>query len=326
MGDQLYAVVFKRRVEYLTKTGKRRWKWERCYRAPRAEDDNAARDLGAARREDAGVGGVRPMCRGERDSRGLRMTDRTAPVWDAVRWRDLFSPRQLLCHGTSVEVFREMLEEDRQAGRLDDVRTAAYGYLALTLDTLVELQQPDRDPLACNIDGASWLVHIRQARLRLSNGRMQKWRHWLTGVGYDWAIGQDGEVHQGACRADPARGRLASDGQLFQSAPPVASNGHVQAGRPVGPHRNRVRGCRRHGPALLRQRHVRRAFGLLLRVAQAHCGARVPRAVPALAHGQGERSGRQSGAGTAARRARERSPRATTGSGWPRSSPSAAEC
>ena len=38
-------------------------------------------------------------------------------------------PRQLLCHGTSVEVFREMLETDRAAGKLDEVRQAAYGYL-----------------------------------------------------------------------------------------------------------------------------------------------------------------------------------------------------
>ena len=45
-------------------------------------------------------------------------------------WRDLFSPRQLLCHGTSVEIFREMLDADRAAGKLDEVRQAAYGYLA----------------------------------------------------------------------------------------------------------------------------------------------------------------------------------------------------
>ena len=34
-------------------------------------------------------------------------------------WRDLFSPRQLLCHGTSVEVFREMLDADRADGELE---------------------------------------------------------------------------------------------------------------------------------------------------------------------------------------------------------------
>ena len=26
-------------------------------------------------------------------------------------WRDMFSPRQLLCHGTSVEVYRELLDD-----------------------------------------------------------------------------------------------------------------------------------------------------------------------------------------------------------------------
>ena len=47
-------------------------------------------------------------------------------------WRDLFSSRQLLCHGTSVEVFREMLDADRAEGKLNEVRQAAYGYLALS--------------------------------------------------------------------------------------------------------------------------------------------------------------------------------------------------
>jgi putative DNA methylase len=42
MGEQLYAVVFKRRIETRTKSGKRgRDKWERRYRAPHPEDDNS---------------------------------------------------------------------------------------------------------------------------------------------------------------------------------------------------------------------------------------------------------------------------------------------
>ena len=53
--------------------------------------------------------------------------------------RDMFSPRQLLCHGTSVEVYRELLEADRAAGALTDLRKAAYVYLALSLDKLLEL-------------------------------------------------------------------------------------------------------------------------------------------------------------------------------------------
>ena len=43
MGEQLFAVVFKRRIETRTKSGKRgKDKWERGYRAPRPEDDNSA--------------------------------------------------------------------------------------------------------------------------------------------------------------------------------------------------------------------------------------------------------------------------------------------
>jgi len=39
IGEQLYAVVFKKRTVTTTKTGKKREKWERGYRAPRPEDD-----------------------------------------------------------------------------------------------------------------------------------------------------------------------------------------------------------------------------------------------------------------------------------------------
>ena len=103
-----------------------------------------------------------------------------------LNWRDLFSPRQLLCHGTGVEVFREMFEADRTNGDLTDVRRAAYGYLAISLDKLLNYNSrmsvwmPTREVVANTFnrhDFAFCWSHAEMAPL-------------IAGLGYDWAIGQ----------------------------------------------------------------------------------------------------------------------------------------
>ena len=134
MGEQLYAVVYKRRVLVKTKSGREREKWVRGYRAPRAEDDNGA-EIRSALAEKLPEWEAFDMVPSERILDGNKTTE---PIRYGMRaWRDLFSPRQLLCHGTSVEVYREMLEADRAAGELTELRKAAYGYLALSLDKLL---------------------------------------------------------------------------------------------------------------------------------------------------------------------------------------------
>ncbi len=185
MGEQLYAVVYKKRTPgKRLKSGKRgKDKWVRGYRAPVPEDDNGA-DIAARLAEKLPEWEALDMVPSERIPDGNKTTE--PQRYGMPMWRDLFSPRQLLCHGTSVEVFREMLEADQRDGKLTDIRRAAYGYLALSLDKLLKYDSrmsvwmPTREVVANTFnrhDFAFCWSHAEMAPL-------------VAGVGYDWAIGQ----------------------------------------------------------------------------------------------------------------------------------------
>ena len=49
-------------------------------------------------------------------------------------WRYMFSPRQRLAHGYCVQAFRECVDDDRDAGRMTNVRKAAYAVAGLAFD------------------------------------------------------------------------------------------------------------------------------------------------------------------------------------------------
>ena len=182
MGQQLYAVVYKKCVPRILKSGKRgRDRWDRGYRAPVPSDENGEEieRLLAERLPEWEALDIVPN---ERIPDGNKTTE--PQRYGMPYWRDMFSPRQLLCHGTSVEVFREMLETDRNAGRLTELRKAVYGYLAITLDTL--LNYNNRAGRWDNTTGRVRSIFDRHDFAFIwTYGEMAP---LVTGVGYDWAI------------------------------------------------------------------------------------------------------------------------------------------
>ena len=219
MGEQLFTVVYKKRFEKRLKSGKRgKDKWVRGYRAPRPEDDNGA-EIQARLAEKLTEWEALDIVPTETIPDGNKTIE--PQRYGMNIWRDLFSPRQLLCHGTSVEVFREMLDADRAEGKLNEVREAAYGYLALSIDKTINW----------NARIASWNVNLQSMRSVFDRHDFSfKWSYaemapLIVGLGYDWAIGQTAKcigelVALVRPDAEKKSGNLFDDADAAEYTPP----------------------------------------------------------------------------------------------------------
>jgi putative DNA methylase len=186
MGDQLYTIVYKQRIETRSKTGRLKEKWERGFRSPGTEDDNSAviAERLATKIPEWEANDIVPSEAFPDDTNDDRPIQYGMPLW-----RDMFSPRQLLGHGTSVEVYRELLETDRASGALTDLRKAAYVYFALSLDKLRDYNSrmthwhATREVIAGTFDRHDFAFkwsYVEMAPL-------------IVGLGYDWVVGQTGK-------------------------------------------------------------------------------------------------------------------------------------
>ena len=216
MGEQLFAVVFKRRLSTsYTKNGKpKKDKWERCYRAPTPEDDNSAQ-IDAALAEklpewealDVVPNELLPM-NTESWTHG-----NTPAQYGAKCFLDLFSHRQLLCHGTSSEILRELLtEESHKPEGLSELTRAALGYIALALDKLRDYNSlmtrwhSNREVMVNTFDRHDFAFKASFAEMA----------PLTVGLGYDWAFGQVAKcIGELINLIDPGRTHAIDAGPLF---------------------------------------------------------------------------------------------------------------
>jgi adenine-specific DNA methylase len=182
MGDQLYTVVFKRRVRLKSKSGSVRDKWQQDYRAPQPSDDNSAHIQQIL---DNKLPEWEALDQVPNEQYPIMYCDRSK-TYGINQWRDLFSARQLLCHGTCVEVFSSMYAEQVAKGTPAQLTKAAFIYLALSLDKL----------LNWNARLASWNVQLQSMRSVFDRHDFSfKWSYaemapMVEGLGPDWVVKQ----------------------------------------------------------------------------------------------------------------------------------------
>jgi adenine-specific DNA methylase len=217
MGEQLFAVVFKHRLATAyTKAGKpKKDKWERGYRAPRSEDDNSA-VIEAALAEKLPEWEALDLVPNEAIPEGNKTDE---PIRYGINaWRDLFSPRQLLCHGFGVELFRELVREETAVfGTLNDFQCATLGYVALALDKF----------LNWNARLSSWNLYAQTMRSVFDRHDFAfKWSTaemapLVSGLGYDWAFSSSSKCIEELIEM------LAPPGAASSNAGPLFSGGHA---------------------------------------------------------------------------------------------------
>ena len=183
MGQQFYCVIYRDQWRPKIKSGafSKRLKTRRGYRTPTPDDDNTA---GVLRRLDELRLGW--DANDNLPNEGVPDGNKTRELhrYGMSEWRKMFSPRQQLAHGYCVQAFRELVEQDRDAGILDETRKAAWSYIALGLDKLLNRNSvltrwdPGDTKVAGTFDSHDFGMKWSYAEMSVT----------IRGLGLEWAL------------------------------------------------------------------------------------------------------------------------------------------
>ena len=183
MGQQLYCVIYRDQWRPKLKSGKfgKRLKTRRGFRTPEQGDDNTVEILST-------LGRLQPQW----DANDILPTE-TVPEGNKTRephrygmpeWSKVFSPRQQLAHGCCVQAFRELVDEDISAENLTDARKAAWCYIALGLDKLINRNSllsrwvPKNGTVVGTFDSHDFGMKWSYAEMAVT----------IRGLGLEWAL------------------------------------------------------------------------------------------------------------------------------------------
>ena len=215
MGHQLYCVVYKKEVVVgKLKNGKPKTKLVRGFRAPRPEDDVEAL-VKQRLAEKMPLWQARNIVPDEVIPEGLKTME---PVrFGASKWVDLFNPRQLYGHCTSVEVFQDMVEDlkAQNGGQLSELDRAAMVYIALAMEKVLNYNaiqvrwHANRGVVAGVFDRHDFSFKWSYAEMAPT----------ITGLGYDWALEQTGKALSELIDLLGHSKESSGNGQLFSHPP-----------------------------------------------------------------------------------------------------------
>ena len=136
LGHQLYCIIYRDHWWPPTKSGKpcKRPKTRRGFRLVTPNDDNSAwiaQQLEELKPDWESL----DILPSEAIPEGNKT--REPHRYGMPTWAELFSPRQRLAQGWCTQAFRQMVDEERANGDLDNTLKAAWCYVALALDKMI---------------------------------------------------------------------------------------------------------------------------------------------------------------------------------------------